>query len=677
MAGDSFTIGLRRGGGRLERAVTIEQIIAKRMRNFLHPWRVGSAALLLVTAASVYPTVSPASHDSVAFAADGFSPLFNGSNLDDWYTWIASTGKNNDPEGYFKVEADGSLHVLGIPPTNQTKSFGYISTNAEYHDYHLRFQYRWGTNKFAPRAADLRDSGLLYHVTGSDTIWPTSVESQVQEGDTGDFFLLAGPGVETEVAPGTVMYQPGGSRMSTNSVITTSSVQDSLTEWNTVEVIARGNSSVHIVNGVVVNRAFNITLAGRPLTTGRIAFQAEGAEISYRNVEIKPLAATPEPPRILTFSKTAGFRHDSIPAALASITQLGIANAFTVDQTEDENQFTDANLARYDAVVFVSTTGDVLNAAHQAAFEQFIRSGGGYAGIHSASDTEYEWPWYGQLVGAYFKSHPTPQIATMRVENRVHPSTSHLGPHWARADEWYDFGSNPRANVNVLLSLYEGTYTGATMVDHPIAWYHRYDGGRSWYTGGGHSASAYSEPDFARHILGGIEYAAGIEAAPAPPGSALDRTSWTATASSVAPGSTPDQAFDGDLLTRFSTGAAQTAGMVFQLDLGVRQEVNRVELDVVKELFDFPRSYALYVSNEPPTFDQPVATGTGTSPRTTIEFDPVTARYLRIVQTGSAPDRWWSIYDMNVYAPPELKATFIIRATALAPARRLGPADGA
>jgi len=646
------------------------------MRNTAWRRRVAMAVVLLVTTPVLYSPTSTRP-DSIAFAADGFSPLFNGSNLDGWYTWIASTGKNNDPEGYFKVEADGSLHVLDVPPTDQSKAFGYLATNAEYHDYHLRFQYRWGTKKFAPRATALRDSGLLYHVTGADTIWPTSVESQVQEGDTGDIFLLAGPSVETEVAPGTVMYQAGGTRTSSNSVITTSSVQDSLTDWNTVEVIVRGNSSVHIVNGVVVNRAFNITLAGRPLTSGRIALQAEGAEVSYRNIEIKPLAGTPEPPRVLAFSKTSGFRHDSIPAALASITKLGADNGFIVDQTEDENQFSDANLARYDAVVFVSTTGEVLNDAHQAAFEQYIRGGGGYAGIHSASDTEYSWPWYGQLVGASFQDHPPIQTAVMGVENRVHPSTLHLGPKWVRTDEWYNFRSSPRPDVHVLLSLYEATYSGGTMGDHPIAWYHAFDGGRAWYTGGGHDASAYSEPDFVRHLLGGIQYAAGIVAAPAPPGSALDRSAWTATASPVGIGSAPGQAFDADPLTRFTTGAAQTPGMYFQLDLGSPQAFSRVVLDAVNEVFDYPRGYELYASNDPLNLGVPVATGPGTSSRTTIEFAPVTARYLRIVQTGTAPDRWWSIYDMDVFAPSEPLATISSGATPVAPAERLGPIQDA
>ena len=118
------------------------------------------------------------------------------------------------------------------------------------------------------------------------------------------------------------------------------------------------------------------------------------------------------------FSKTAGFRHDSIPQGIAAIQALGTANGFTVDATEDAAQFTDANLAQYDVVVFLSTTGDVLNDAQQTAFEHYIQAGGGFAGIHSATDTEYTWPWYGQMLGGYFRNHPagTP-TATVKVED--------------------------------------------------------------------------------------------------------------------------------------------------------------------------------------------------------------------------------------------------------------------
>lgn len=218
------------------------------------------------------------------------------------------------------------------------------------------------------------------------------------------------------------------------------------------------------------------------------------------------------PDRILVFSKTAGFRHGSIEPGIAALRSLGAANHFAVDATEEAAQFTTANLSRYKAVVFLSTTGDVLNAEQQAAFMTYIRNGGGFVGIHAAADTEHGWPWYGGLVGAYFASHPEPAQARIRVEKRDHPSTRTLPDPWSRFDEWYDFARNPRSQgVTVLLTLEETSYSGGQMgADHPIAWYHEYDGGRAWYTGGGHTDESFSEPAFLEHLLGGIRYAAGV-----------------------------------------------------------------------------------------------------------------------------------------------------------------------
>lgn len=219
--------------------------------------------------------------------------------------------------------------------------------------------------------------------------------------------------------------------------------------------------------------------------------------------------------KVLVFTKTAAFRHDSIPEAIDAIRKIGTENNFAANFTEDARAFTDANLTKYDAVVFLMTTGDVLDQAQQAAFERYIETGHGYVGVHSASDTEFEWPFYGELVGAYFKNHPTdPQFqkADIRVEDPTHPSTSFLPNPWVRTDEWYNFRTNPRNKVHVLLTLDESTYTGGEMgADHPIAWCHNFSGGRSWYTGGGHTKESYSEPLFMQHILGGIQWAAGIK----------------------------------------------------------------------------------------------------------------------------------------------------------------------
>ena len=219
-------------------------------------------------------------------------------------------------------------------------------------------------------------------------------------------------------------------------------------------------------------------------------------------------------PRVLVFSKTAGFRHPSIPIGVDTVRRLGARHGFVVDATEDGSAFTGSNLRRYAAVVFLSTTGDVLDPGQQTAFERYIRAGGGFAGVHAAADTEYDWPFYGGLVGAYFRSHPlTPpwQRATIRVADRRHPSTRHLSSRWVRTDEWYDYRANPRGDVHVLATLDERTYQGAVMgPDHPIAWCREYRGGRSWYTGGGHTPESYGEPSFRRHLLGGIRWAAGL-----------------------------------------------------------------------------------------------------------------------------------------------------------------------
>ncbi|WP_197038967.1 ThuA domain-containing protein [Herbidospora cretacea] len=217
---------------------------------------------------------------------------------------------------------------------------------------------------------------------------------------------------------------------------------------------------------------------------------------------------------VLVFSKTAGFRHGSIGPGITAIQQLGAANNFTVETTEDAAQFTDANLARFQAVIWLSTTGDVLNAAQQAAFERYIAAGGGYAGVHAAADTEYDWAWYGNLVGAYFQQHPAEQTATVRVSDRVHPSTAHLPHRWSRFDEWYSYRANPRGKVHVLATLDESTYSGGGMgIDHPISWCQDYAGGRSWYTGMGHTDASYSDANFRNHLLGGIRTAAGFAAA--------------------------------------------------------------------------------------------------------------------------------------------------------------------
>ena len=225
------------------------------------------------------------------------------------------------------------------------------------------------------------------------------------------------------------------------------------------------------------------------------------------------------PPRILLFSKTEGYRHECIPTATAALRKLCFSNGIAVDTTENAADFNEKNLRRYNAVVFLNTTGDVLSPAQETDFERYIQAGGGYVGIHSATDTEYGWTWYGGLSGGYFNSHPDQQTATLQVAKQRHPSTKHLGDTWQRYDEWYNFKDlNP--NVTVLLSLEESSYKGGTMcLDsaskgaggkcHPAAWFHEYDGGRAFYTALGHTKESYAEPEFLEHVLGGIRYAIG------------------------------------------------------------------------------------------------------------------------------------------------------------------------
>jgi type 1 glutamine amidotransferase len=238
-----------------------------------------------------------------------------------------------------------------------------------------------------------------------------------------------------------------------------------------------------------------------------------GGPSATRSAAISPVPPSPSRPpvRVLVFSRTTAFRHASIPAAIAAVEQLGAQHGYLVDATEDASAFTDANLARYRAVVFLLTTGDVLDATQQAAFERYVRAGGGFAGVHSASDTGYGWAWYGQLVGAYFKHHPAVQQAVVRIEDPRHPSTAAVPASWTRTDEWYDFRSNPRGAVHVLATVDESSYSGGGMgVDHPIAWCHAFDGGQSWYTAMGHAADSYADPSFLSHLEGGIESVAGI-----------------------------------------------------------------------------------------------------------------------------------------------------------------------
>lgn len=215
--------------------------------------------------------------------------------------------------------------------------------------------------------------------------------------------------------------------------------------------------------------------------------------------------------KVLIFSKTAGYHHNSIAVGIPAIQKLGTENNFGVDSTTDSTQFTRDNLKKYAAVIFLSTTGNVLSDEEQKAFEEYIEAGGGFVGVHAAADTEYGWPWYGKLVGAYFLKHPEQQVATLDVIDRKSIATRHLPATWSRKDEWYNYKDiNP--DIMVLINLDESSYKGGLNgTHHPIAWYHHYDGGRAFYTGLGHTEESYSDPLFLKHLLGGIQYAMGVK----------------------------------------------------------------------------------------------------------------------------------------------------------------------
>jgi type 1 glutamine amidotransferase len=236
------------------------------------------------------------------------------------------------------------------------------------------------------------------------------------------------------------------------------------------------------------------------------------AETATAAQDVAQLAADASLPlRLLVFTRTEGWRHDSIAEGVKAVQQLAAPRGWLVDHTEDPAQFTAANLAQYRAVIWLNTTGDVLDSPQEQAFESYMLGGGGYVGVHAACDTEYDWPFYGGLVAAYFSSHP-PGVhqAKLVIEDKNHPATAGLPDPWLHSDEWYNFTSNPRPDVTVLMALDESSYSGGAMGDHPIAWHHAVGQGRALYTGLGHTAAAFQEPAMLDHLAGAIAWAAGL-----------------------------------------------------------------------------------------------------------------------------------------------------------------------
>lgn len=221
---------------------------------------------------------------------------------------------------------------------------------------------------------------------------------------------------------------------------------------------------------------------------------------------------------VLLFTKTAGWHHKSINEGVDAMRDMAEKHHFSVDWHEDANVFSDENLKQYHAIVFLLTSGDILNDEQQGAMERFIRSGKGFVGIHSASDTEYEWDWYTKMVGRTFHIHPVIQTAQLEVLEPQFPGMERMPAKFWWTDEFYEFGAERIDGLNYILAIDENTYDtvanwghvkGDGMGDfHPMAWYHQYDGGRAFYTALGHVPATYSDSLFLEHIYGGLYWAA-------------------------------------------------------------------------------------------------------------------------------------------------------------------------
>lgn len=259
--------------------------------------------------------------------------------------------------------------------------------------------------------------------------------------------------------------------------------------------------------GLLLTRSFALLLG--TLIVSPLSFAQPGAP--------RPQAAeTARQPAVLVFSRTAGYRHGSIETGVAMLRELGAAHGFAVEHTEDPAVFSSGDLGRFAAIVWLNTTGDAIDDAGQAAFQRYVEGGGGFVGIHAASDTEHDWPWFGELLGcgAWFKNHPPIQDARIVTQDREHVSTKHFEASFTVRDEWYNFKANPAPCVDVLLALEESSYNvgpGAMGDNHPIAWQRSQGAGRAWYTGLGHRDELYADPAFRAHVLGGIRWAGKLE----------------------------------------------------------------------------------------------------------------------------------------------------------------------
>lgn len=224
--------------------------------------------------------------------------------------------------------------------------------------------------------------------------------------------------------------------------------------------------------------------------------------------------------KALVFTKTSGWHHESINSGVTALRKMANEHYFDLQWHANANKLTDKQLKKFDVLIFLSTTGNILNEAQQDAVERFIQSGKGFVGIHSAADTEYKWPWYQKLVGRSFVTHPKIQTAKLNVESdaRAFPGLSGMPDEFLWTDEWYQFSEEHADNLHYLLSVDEKSYDAKAKNKttqftgmgefHPVAWYHNYDGGRSFYSGLGHMDTHYQNTLFLEHLFGGIYWAA-------------------------------------------------------------------------------------------------------------------------------------------------------------------------
>ena len=216
--------------------------------------------------------------------------------------------------------------------------------------------------------------------------------------------------------------------------------------------------------------------------------------------------------KLLAFSKTNGYRHGAIPTAKMALTLMAQQQNWDITFTEDSLQFSNYKaLKHYDAIIFVMTTGNIFGPTEEAAVQKFVEKGGGLLTIHTGADTEYDWPWYNNALGAKFKSHPKQQQAKFLVVDRVHKASKMLPREWVRFDELYNFREPIPSNIHVLIELDETSYTGGTMGKHPIAWYQTVKKGRVLQTALGHTDASYKEDLFLQHLEGAIEWVSKVK----------------------------------------------------------------------------------------------------------------------------------------------------------------------